>query len=57
MRDEVVTIRVSRIEKRKLTRAAKKEGCPLSDLVWWALRHELAGSGDKAPERLNQAGQ
>jgi hypothetical protein len=57
MRDEVITIRVSRIEKRRLTRNAKREGCPLSDLVRWILRSELADPNDKAAGRLNQAGQ
>jgi hypothetical protein len=57
MRDLIITVRVSVVEKRRLTRAARREGCPISDLVRWALRQELAGSGDKAAERLNQTGQ
>lgn len=55
MRDEVVTIRVSRIEKRRLKRAAKKQGCPVSDLVRWIIRSELADPSDKATGRLDQA--
>jgi hypothetical protein len=58
MRNEIISVRLSRIEKRRLTDAAKKEGCPVSDLIRWSLRHELAAAlYDKAAGRLNQAGQ
>jgi hypothetical protein len=57
MRDLVITVRVSGVEKKRLTKAARREGCPISDLVRWALRQELAGPGDKAAGRLNQTGQ
>jgi hypothetical protein len=55
MRNEIISIRLSRVEKRRLAGAAEKEGCPVSDLIRWALRRELAGGlNDKAAEGRNQ---
>lgn len=41
VRPFVLGFRVSKIERKFLTRAAKKRGIPLSDLIRYALRAEL----------------
>lgn len=41
VRPIVLGFRVSKIERKFLTRAAKKRGIPLSDLIRYALRAEL----------------
>jgi hypothetical protein len=51
MRDLIISIRVSGVEKRRLMIAARRAGCPISDLVRWALRRELAGPYDKGVGR------
>jgi hypothetical protein len=42
MRKIIVGFRLSKIEKNMLTKAARKMGCCLSDVIRWALRRELA---------------
>jgi hypothetical protein len=42
MRPIVVGFRLSEIEKRLLDKAAKRMGCPVSDVIRWTLRRELA---------------
>jgi hypothetical protein len=44
VRPIVLGFRVSKIERKFLTRAAKKRGIPLSDLIRYALRAELEAS-------------
>jgi hypothetical protein len=44
IRPFVLGFRVSKIERKFLTRAAKKRGIPLSDLIRYALRAELEAS-------------
>ena len=41
VRPIVLGFRVSKIERKFLTRAAKKRGIPLSDLIRYALRAEF----------------
>ena len=58
MREEIVSIRVSSVEKKMLKKAAREMGCPLSDAIRWALRRELAETPkiDQAARTPNQAG-
>lgn len=58
MREEIVSIRVSSVEKKMLKKAAREMGCPLSDVIRWALRRELAEAPkiDQAARTANQAG-
>jgi hypothetical protein len=44
VRPFVLGFRVSKIERKFLTRAAKKRGIPLSDLIRYALRAEIEGA-------------
>jgi hypothetical protein len=41
VRPFIMAFRVSKIERKFLSRAAKKRGIPLSDLIRYALRAEL----------------
>lgn len=59
MRREFIAVRVSLVEKGRLQKAARRLGCPISDLVRWALRRELAEAPktERVSQRLNQTGQ
>lgn len=59
MREKFLAVRLSRVEKSRLERAARRLGCPLSDLVRWALRRELAEIPKTEPPagRLNRTEQ
>jgi hypothetical protein len=46
MREKILAIRVSKVEKKRLEKEARRQGCPLSDLVRWALRRELSEKTD-----------
>jgi hypothetical protein len=59
MRPIIVGFRLSKIEKKLLAKAARKRGCPISDVVRWALHRELTEipkTGQPAGG-LNQRGQ
>ncbi len=45
MREQFMAIRLSLVEKTRLQKEARRQGCPVSDLVRWALRRELSDSG------------
>ena len=58
MRPIIVGFRLSKLEKKLLARAARKRGCPISDVVRWALHRELneIPKSDLPAGGINQAG-
>lgn len=55
MRSEIVSIRLSQVEKKRLKKAAKKNGIPISDLIRRLLWKQLAGL--KSPGPIKEMGE
>ncbi len=55
MREKFLAVRLSKVEKLRLEKAARKAGCPISDFVRWALRRELMGN-EAHPTETHEAG-